>query len=54
MKTNLKILSVALIAFFLGFAVNNIALSDINNNKIAVVDVQKIVANSSQVRNLKS
>ena len=40
-------------AFALGYSVNNIAISD-TAPKIAVVDVQKIVANSSQVKQLKA
>lgn len=40
-------------AFALGYSINNIAISD-TAPKIAVVDVQKIVANSSQVKQLKA
>ncbi len=54
MKSSLKIASISAIAFILGFSVNNMALSDANSAKIAVVDVQKIVASSSQVKNLKA
>lgn len=40
-------------AFALGYSINNIAISD-TAPKIAVVDVQKIVQNSSQVKQLKT
>ncbi len=54
MKNNLKILSVALAAFVIGMAVNNYAVSDVPSNfKVAVVDVQKVVASSAQVKALK-
>ena len=54
MKNGLKILSVALVAFGLGLVASNYAMSDVPANfKVAVVDVQKVVANSSQVKALK-
>ena len=40
------------IAFLAGFSVNNFAVSDVPS-KIAVVDVQEVVASSLQVKNLK-
>ena len=54
MKNNFKILAIALAAFVVGMSVNNYAVSEIPSDfKVAVVDVQKIVASSSQVKALK-
>lgn len=54
MKNGLKILSISLIAFGLGLVASNYAMSDVPSDfKVAVVDVQKVVANSSQVKALK-
>ncbi len=54
MKNTAKILSVALFAFVIGLATSNFAVSDVPSNyKVAVVDVQKVVASSSQVKALK-
>lgn len=55
MKINVKILSIALIAFTMGLTAGNYAVSDVPSNfKVAVVDVQKVVASSSQVKALKA
>ncbi len=55
MKTNVKILSIALMAFTIGLTAGNYAISDVPSNfKVAVVDVQKVVSSSSQVKALKS
>ncbi|MCD7779265.1 MAG: OmpH family outer membrane protein [Candidatus Gastranaerophilales bacterium] len=54
MKNSLKLLSVAAAAFVIGMTVSNYAVSDVPSDfKVAVVDVQKIVASSSQVKALK-
>lgn len=54
MKNTAKFLSVALFAFVIGLATSNFAVSDVPSNyKVAVVDVQKVVASSSQVKALK-
>ena len=54
MKNSLKFLSIALVAFGLGLVASNYAMSDVPSDfKVAVVDVQKVVANSSQVKALK-
>lgn len=53
MKTNLKIAAVAACTFALGFMLNNPALSDIASTRVAVVDVNKVVAGSKQVNALK-
>ena len=54
MKNSLKFLSVAIIAFGLGLVASNYAMSDVPSDfKVAVVDVQKVVANSAQVKALK-
>lgn len=55
MKNKMKFLTVALVAFGIGLSVNNFAVSDVPSNfKVAVVDVQKVVANSAQVKALKA
>lgn len=55
MKNKLKFLTVALVAFGIGLSVNNFAMSNVPANfKVAVVDVQKVVANSAQVKALKT
>ena len=53
MTKKISFLFVCLMAFALGYSINNIAISD-TAPKIAVVDVQQIVANSSQVKQLKA
>ena len=48
-----KLLSITLLAFVLGLAAGNYAVSDVPSNfKVAVVDVQKVVASSNQVKAL--
>ena len=55
MNKNVKFLAVAAAAFAIGMGINNIAVSDmLGNAKIAVVDVQQVVAASSQVNALKN
>lgn len=54
MNKNVKLLTVGLAAFVIGLSVNNYAMSDVPANyKVAIVDVQQVVANSTQVKNLK-
>lgn len=54
MKNNFKFLAALIGAFVIGMTVNNYAISDVPSDfKVAVVDVQKIVASSSQVKALK-
>ncbi len=53
MKRKVSFLFICLTAFALGYSINNIAISD-TPPKIAVIDVQKIVADSSQVKQLKA
>ena len=41
-------------AFALGYSINNIAISNTNPDyRVAIVDIQKIVANSSEIKTLK-
>lgn len=55
MKNKMKFLTVALVAFGIGLSVNNFAVSEAPATfKVAVVDVQKVVANSNQVKALKA
>ncbi|MBQ4078330.1 OmpH family outer membrane protein [bacterium] len=54
MKNNLKLLTISLVAFVIGMTAGNYAISDVPANfKVAIVDVQKVVASSSQVKALK-
>lgn len=57
MKNKLKLLTIGLVAFATGMAVSNYAISEEvavpANFKVAIVDVQKVVASSSQVKDLK-
>lgn len=53
MKVDLKLLAVAALAFGIGIGSGNFALSDVPGAKVAVVDVQKVVSESKQVKALK-
>lgn len=53
MKQSIKYFALGLSAFVIGMSVNNYAISDVTN-RIAVVDVQKVVASSAQVKALKA
>lgn len=54
MKKNLLSAAIITLAFITGYSVNNLAFSFPGANyKIAVVDIQKIVANSSEIKTLK-
>lgn len=53
MKKKVSFLFLCLMAFALGYSINNIAISD-TPPKIAVVDLQKILTNSNQVKQLKA
>lgn len=53
MKLDLKLLAVTALAFGIGIGTSNFALSDGVGAKVAVVDVQKVVAESKQVKALK-
>ena len=53
MKKKISFLFVCLMAFALGYSINNIAISD-TAPKIAVVDLQKILTSSSKVQQLKA
>ena len=54
MKNYVKAMAIGCAAFVIGMGVNNFAMSDaLGNCKIAVVDVQQVVAASSQVNDLK-
>ena len=53
MKKKISFLFVCLMAFALGYSINNIAISD-TPPKIAVVDLQKILSNSTKVQQLKA
>ena len=55
MKNSTKILTIAIAAFTLGLTAGNYAVSDVPSNfKVAVVDVQKVVSASAQVKALKA
>ena len=53
MNKSVKYVALGLAAFVIGMSVNNFAVSNVPS-KIAVVDVQKVVASSSQVKALKA
>lgn len=53
MKTELKSLVISLLVFGTIISVSNVAKSDLVGQKIAVVDVAKVVTNSNQVKALK-
>ena len=53
MKNCMKVSIAAMFAFVIGLSVNNFAFSDAFSSRIAVVDVQQVVAASSQVKALK-
>jgi len=54
MNKSIKFLAVAAAAFAIGFSANNYAISDVPPNfKVAIVDIQEVVASSSQVKALK-
>ncbi len=53
MNNKMKLLTAVAATFVLGFTVNNFAMSDVANTRIAVVDVQQVVDASSKVQALK-
>ena len=53
MNKGVKYFALGLTAFIIGMSVNNYAISNVPS-KIAVVDVQKVVASSAQVKALKA
>lgn len=53
MNKGIKYIAIGVSAFIIGMSVNNYAISDVPS-KIAVVDVQKVVASSAQVKALKA
>ena len=53
MKNQIKLLAVTAAAFAIGFGASNFATSDVPS-RIAVVDVNAVVAKSSEVKALKS
>ena len=54
MKKNILLLLIIGITFIGGYSVNNFAISKADNNfKIAVVDIQEIAMNSSELNSLK-
>lgn len=54
MKKNFKLIAIAAISMVIGFSVNNYAVSNVPvNYKVAVVDLQKVVSESKQVKTLK-
>ena len=53
MKNGIKYFALTLSAFVVGMAFNGYAMSNVPS-KIAVVDVQKVVAKSSEVKKLKA
>ena len=54
MKKHIITILVAVLAFTCGYSMTNKAISGDTDYKIAVVDVQQLVANSNEVKNLKA
>lgn len=50
----LSLVLTGICAFAVGYSINSMAFSDPTIPKVAVVDVQQLVSNSTEVRNLKS
>ena len=53
MYNKFSVVVLVLLAFGIGYSLNNIAISD-TNHKIAVVDTAKIISNSSEVKAIKA
>lgn len=54
MKNNLKVALICLFAFAVGMNINNSAISSPGNMKIAIVDINRLASNSSQIKNLNA
>ena len=55
MKKKIFGVLVVITAFAAGYSINNIAVSGTNPDyKVAIVDIQKIVSNSSEIKALKT
>ena len=54
MRKSIVIMFVVIMAFFSGYSLNNKAVSENTDYKIAVVDVQELAANSNAVKKLKT
>lgn len=53
MKKNIVVIFIVITAFVSGYSLNNIAVSESTDYKIAVVDIQELVTNSNAVKKLK-
>lgn len=54
MNNRVKFLTVGVAAFVIGMSINNYAMSSVPSNfKVGVIDIQKVVASSGQVKALK-
>ena len=55
MKKKIKLVTLSVLVFALGMTAGNFAISDVPANyKVAIVDVQKVVSSSAQVKALKA
>lgn len=55
MKKQIKLVTLSVLVFALGMTAGNFAVSDVPANyKVAIVDVQKVVSSSAQVKALKA
>lgn len=55
MKKQIKLVTLSVLVFALGMTAGNFAISDVPANyKVAIVDVQKVVSSSAQVKALKA
>ncbi len=54
MKKKILVSTLIIGAFIAGYSINNIAVSNTNPNyRVAIVDIQRVVANSNEIKNLK-
>ena len=54
MKKKILVSTLIIGAFIAGYSINNIAVSNTNSNyRVAIVDIQRVVANSNEIKNLK-
>ncbi len=54
MKNKILLTGLVIAAFVTGYSINNIAISHANPNyRVAIVDIQRVVANSNEIKALK-
>ncbi len=53
MKNNIWFIIACVLVFFVGYNINNVAVSSFSKYKVAVVDVPTVLSNSSEIQSLK-